>query len=238
MNRLFLALLLPVACAAADTPQVTISAQRDAEWASYRQAYRSASGTEAHLRQRPLIQAHMQLRPIKPGASLQGLHLQLVSASMTQDVPVDAIGRAVLPMLKKAYDEDAVLRLNRQKGLYRFSGRFSIRERDDGVYPLAQLREACEQVIGAQRAAGGRFRLMGKQCAGVRFIYVPGDTAAGVAWRAPGGKSGILPAIDAEPFESGTLGIYKVAIVRFAGLPPDAEIVAARRPLAIGTAYE
>lgn len=238
MYRFFLAVLLMPAAAAAGTPTVTVTAQRDAEWASYRQAYKAAASTQAFTRSRPLIQAHLQLRPREPGVSLQGLQLQLASASMTLDLPVDGIGRVTLPMLKKAYDEDAVLRLNRQKGYYRFSGRYSIRERDDGVYPLALLRQACEQVLGAQRASGGRFRLLGKQCTGVRFIFAPGDSAAAVAVRGADGASTAVGAIDAEPFESGSLGMHKVLFIRFGAWPAGGAIVAQRRPLAIGTMYE
>ena len=241
MKRLFLAAaLIPLACAAADVPQVTISAQRDAEWASYRQAYKISASYEYHTRTRPLIQAHMQVRPLEPGTRLEGLRLQLASESMTVDVPVDDIGRSTLPMLKKAYDEDGVLRLNRQKGYYRFSGRYSIRDRHDGVYSVAQLREACEQVLSAQRASGSLFRLMGKKCAGIRFIYPLADSGATVNYRAADGSTstGAIAAADAEPFESGALGLYKVAIFRFGAWPAQGDVIAAARPLAIGTVYE
>lgn len=239
MRPLLLAIaIVPLACAATETPKVTVTAQRDAEWAAYRQAYKAAAGSAAHTATRPLIQVHMQLRPREPGASLQGLHLQLVSESMTVDVPVDGIGRAALPMLKKAFDEDAVLRLNRQKGLYRFSGRYSIRERDDGIYSMALLREACEQVLGAQRASGSRFRLMGKKCSGVRFIYPPGDSAAAVQYLAAGGNTAAIRAAETEPFESGSLGLHKVVFVRFDAWPADGTVLAERRPLAIGPMYE
>ena len=238
MSRLLLAAaLIPLACAAADPPRVTITAQRDAEWGSYRHAYKAAASFEYHLSTRPLIQAHMQIRPREPGTRLEGLKIQLASESMTLDIPVDGIGRSTLPMLKKAYDEDAVLRLNRQKGHYRFSGRYSIRERDDGVYSVAQLRQACEQVLSAQRASGSMFRLIGKKCTGVRFIYPLADSAA-VEFRSADGKGSTITAADAEPFESGALGQYKVAIVRFGALPAAGDIIAARQPLAIGTVYE
>lgn len=165
------------------------------------------------------------------------MKVQLASESMTLDIAVDEIGRSTLPMLKKAYDEDAVLRLNRQKGHYRFSGRYSIKERDDGVYSMAALREACEQVLSAQRASGYMFRLIGKKCTGVRFIYPLAGSAA-VDYRGADGKAVTIAAADAQPFESGALGHYKVAVVRFGTWPAAGEILAAQRPLAIGTVYE
>ena len=241
MRRLFLAAVLlplvPQTCIAADLPQVTITAQRDAEWGSYRHAYKASAFFAFFTRTRPLIQAHMQIRPREPGTRLEGLKVQLASESMTLDIPVDELGRSTLPMLKKAYDEDAVLRLNRQKGHYRFSGRYSIKERDDGVYSMAMLREACEQVLSAQRASGYMFRLIGKKCTGVRFIYPLADSAA-VDLRSADGKAVSIAAADAEPFESGTLGQYKVADVRFGSWPAAADVIAAKRPLAIGTVYE
>lgn len=242
MNRLLAlaALLTPLACAADDpapTQQVTITAQRDAEWNTYRHAYKAAAMFERHTATRPLIQAHMQIRPRAPGASLQGMQVQLAGTSMTMNLAVDGIGRVTMPMIKAAYDEDAVLRLNRQKGYYRFSGRFTIRERADGIYSAAQLREACEQVLGAQRDSGSRFRMMGKKCVGVKFVYAPGVDAA-IALRDAAGKESAIAAADAEPFDSGPIGVYRVAVYRFGAWPAQGEIVAPKGLLAIATLYE
>lgn len=130
---------------------VEIVAKRDSEWASYRHAYKVASGFAVLTGSRPLIQAHMQIAPRREGLSLEGLHIQLAGETVSVDIPVDPMGRATIPMLKQAFDEDAVLRLNRQKGNYRFTGRYSIREKEGGIYSAAELRAACEQMISAQR---------------------------------------------------------------------------------------
>lgn len=247
-----LALAVPTAFAAGQDgmPPTTVEivAKRDAEWASYRHGYKAASMFEKHTRSRPLIQAHMQIVPRIPGKSLADLRLQLAGASVTLEIPVDPIGRATLPMLKQAYDEDAVLRLNRQQGHYRFSGRYSIREKDSGVYDAAELRAACEQLLAAQRESGSRFRLMGKKCVGVRFIYPPAKVGAAVVFRdardardagGQGGKGGgPIAAADAEPFAGVPIGLYKVALYRFDAWPAQGEIVAEQRPLAISTLYE
>lgn len=237
-----LALAVPTAFAAGQdgSPPTTVEivAKRDAEWASYRHAYKAASMYEKHTRTRPLIQAHMQIVPRIAGKPLAGLRIRLAGETVTLDIPVDPIGRATLPMLKQAYDEDAVLRLNRQQGHYRFSGRYSIREKDSGVYDAAELRAACEQLLAAQRASGSRIRLMGKKCVGVRFIYPPASVGAAVAFRDAGGKAGPIAAADAEPFAGVPLGLYKVALYRFDAWPLLGEIVAEQRPLAISTLYE
>lgn len=217
---------------------VEIVAKRDSEWASYRHAYKAASNFAKHIRLRPLIQAHMQIMPLREGLSLAGLRIVLAGETTTLDIPVDPIGRATLPMLKQAFDEDAVLRLNRQKGNYRFSGRFSIREKDDGLYSAAELRAGCEQLISAQRESGSRFRMMGKKCVGVRFIYPPDAVGAALTLRDAAGVPGVIAAADAQPFDGVPLGLYKVVTYRFDAWRAQGEIVASQRPLFIGTLYE
>ncbi len=218
--------------------KVTIVGERDAEWGSYRHAYKAAAMFDKLTRSRPLIQAHMQIRPREAGLSLEGLRIQLVGETTTLAIPVDAIGRSTLPMLKSAYDEDAVLRLNRRAGSYRFSGRYSIKEKESGLYDAAELRAACEQLISAQRDSGNLFRLLGKKCAGVTFVYPLAESDAAVEFRDSQGKPGVIGAFDGEPFESQSMGRYKVATYRFSTWPAQGTVVAARRPLAIGTLYE
>lgn len=240
LNLAALLPLLPPLCAAAatDVPSITIPAQRDAEWHSYRHAYKAVRFFEPYLATRPLIQAHMQIRPNTPDLPMEGLQLQLEGENVNMAIAVDALGRATLPMLKQAYDDDAVLRLNRQKGHYRFSGRYSIRERDDGVYSMANLRAACDQVISAQRASGYRLRLIGKQCAGVKLIYPLDGPAPEVFYRDASGTLTPLQVEAGHPFESPTMGHYRLAVVRFAARPPDGDIVARSKPLGVGTVYD
>ena len=240
---LLLAACLPAAVPAADTAvtdpvaKVEINAQRDSEWIGYRHAYKAAAFFAPFVRTRPLIQAHLQVRPRRPDVPLEGLRLSVAGAHTRFEVAVDAIGRAELPMEKKAYEDDAVITLNRQKGNYYFSGRYSIRERDDGVYDASLLRDACEQLLAAQRASGYRMRLFGKQCAGIKIVY-PAGSAPEVALEAGGAPPRMLAPAEAHPFEDGSMGLYQVVTVRFADLPAGARVTAATRPLAIGTLYE
>lgn len=240
-SHLAAALLLVAAAGAApaDDPQVVvITGERDADWASYRHAYKAAAFFERHTRTRPLIQAHFQIRPNRPDTPMDGLQVTLAGEKTQVLLPLDALGRATLPMLKQAYDEDAVLRLNRPKGLYHFSGRYSIRERADGRYRAAELRAACEQLIGAQRASGYRLRLIGKKCVGVKFVYPAADSGATIAFHGAAGEPATIGVVDGHPFENPTMGSYKVAVFRFADWPAEGEVIAAGAPLAIGTVYE
>ena len=236
---LALMLVLPFAALAEDTPaRVVVPAQRDAEWHSYRHAYKAARFFAPYLKSRPLIQAHMQIRPKTPDLPMDGLQLQLAGETVSMAIPVDAVGRATLPMLKQAYDEDAVLRLNRQKGHYQFSGRYSIRERDDGVYSAAGLQAACEQLLSAQRESGYRLRLIGKKCAGVKFVYALDGAAPEVQHKDTEGRLAPLKAERGYPFENPTMGNYQIAVFRFADWPAQGDVLAGGKLLAIGTLYE
>jgi hypothetical protein len=219
-------------------PKVLVPAQRDAEWHSYRHAYKAARFFEPFLKTRPLIQAHMQIRPNRPELPLDGMAVQLAGESVNMALPVDAIGRITLPLLKQAFDEDAVLRLNRQKGNYHFSGRYSIREREDGVYGAATLREACEQLLSAQRESGYRLRLIGKKCAGVKFVYPAAGPAPEVLHKDAAGVLAALPVERGHPFENATMGDYQVAVYRFAAWPAQGEVLTRGKPLAVGTLYD
>jgi hypothetical protein len=169
---------------------------------------------------------------------MDGLQVELAGESVHMTIPVDPLGRATLPMLKQAFDEDAVLRLNRQKGHYRFSGRFSIIEREDGVYSAADLRAACEQVLSAQRESGYSLHLIGKHCLGVKFVYMPGDTEAQVSYRDASGSLTALAGAPGEPFEGPPMGKYQVMEFRFASWPVDGEVLARSKPLAVSALYD
>lgn len=217
---------------------VDVPGALDAEWGPYRRAYGASAFFERFTRTRPLIQAQMQVRPVAPDAPLTGLRLSITGATTKLEIPVDEIGLAEVPQLKQAYDEDAVIRLNRPKGLYWFAGRYTIRQRSDGVYDAALLRQACDQLIDAQRASGYRGRLFFKKCAGVKFVYPRGDVAAAVDFKDDQGRLKPLLPVEAHPFEDESMGLYSVVIYRFADWPRTGQLVAHRQPLAIGTLYE
>jgi len=242
-----LALALGAACASAaptasapeaDAQRVEVPGALDAEWGPYRRAYGASAFFERFTRTRPLIQAQMQVRPTAPDASLAGLRLSITGATTKLDIPVDAMGLADVPQLKQAYDEDAVIRLNRPKGLYWFAGRYTIRQHADGVYDAALLRDACEQLIDAQRASGYRGRLFFKKCAGVKFVYPRGDVAPAVDFKSADGQLQPLLPVEAHPFEDDSMGLYSVVIYRFADWPRAGQLVVHRPPMAIGTLYE
>ncbi len=233
-------LLAPSVGTSADdgSQHVEIAGKMDPEWASYRYAYEASVFTHKFLRKRPLIQTQMQLRPLDPATPVTGLKVTLAGAKTNLVLEADDMGLVDVPQLKQAYDEDAVLRLNRPKGLYKFSGRFSIKERDDGVYGIADLQDACEQLMGAQRESGYRLRLWGKKCVGVKFAYPV--AASGVSADVHASDDHVTPvaAVDGHPFEDDSMGTYKIVVVRFADWPKSGRVVTHDKPLSIGTLYE
>ena len=218
--------------------QVRVQGALDPEWGSYRRAYGAAAFFERFTRTRPLIQAQMQVRPVAPDTPLSGLQLSIVGEKTRLEIPVDAMGLADVPQVKQAYDEDAVIRLNKPKGLYWFAGRYTIKPRADGVYDAATLREACEQLIDAQRASGYRTRLFFKKCVAVKFVYPRGDAAAAVDFRGADASTKVLLPSELHPFEDDSMGLYNVVVYRFADLPAKGQLVPRTPPLAIGTLYE
>jgi hypothetical protein len=242
MRRIALAcaLLAPCAASAAEPPQVVVvTGSRDAEWVGYRHAYRAAARFNVMLASRPLLQAHMQIQPLRPGLPMEGIRLQLEGEKTSVALTADLVGRVTVPLIKQAFDDDAVLRLNRHKGNYRVSGLFSIRERVDQRYDAALLRSACEQMLSIQREAGNKFALMGKQCAGVKFLYALGDAEVAVTVQDGAGTARALPAIEQRGFDlPPVVTTYQVLSFRFADWPVQGVLQTATTPLAILPIYQ
>jgi hypothetical protein len=131
---LFAALLLAANVAVAEAP--------DGEWLSYRDAYRAMVVFEKYGGPKHLIQNHFQVMPRAKAVSTDGLRLSLIGKSTQLNLPLDPLGRAVFPLLKAAYDENAALVLNRKPGQFVLRPRVSVLVRPDGVYEAAELRAA------------------------------------------------------------------------------------------------
>ncbi len=151
-------------------------------WAAYRSYYEVfARFRDREQPQRyPSLRLRLRVWPTKAGLPLDGLTLQLASASVDQTVEVDPLSGADLPLSKRAYDEDGVLRLNGAKGDYTFSAQYSVQIRPDGIYAPQWLRSACEQGLAVKKtfALSHRLAVIGKSCTGVTFVFrAPGNDA-------------------------------------------------------------
>ena len=221
----FLALLITAGSAVADA--------HEGEWVSYRDAYRAMVQFEKYGKAKFLIQNQFQVMAKDGSVAPDGLQLSLKGKSTSLNLPLDATGRTVFPLLKAAYDENAALVLNRKAGQYLFRPRVSIVLRPDGVYEVADLRAACEQALAYQRHVDAALRA--QRCVGVRFVYAHGAGDPGVRLRK--GEMAVLPAVDGAAFQDDPYHGYRVVNYRFEGADKG-QLVTQNAPLAINPVYE
>lgn len=209
---------------------------QEGDWLSYRDAYRAMVVFEKYGKAKQFLQQHYQVAARDGAALPEGLRLSLSGKTVQLNLPLDGLGRAVFPLLKAAYDENAVLTLNRP-GQYEFHRRVSILVRPDGVYEAAELRAACEQALGFQRhvdpAGYG-----GRACVGVRFAFSRKGDA--VVRPRHGGQDGApLPVAEGAAFAGERHAGYSVVNYRFAAPAPEqGQIISQSPPLAIAPLFE
>src|SRR5471030_862055 len=151
----------------------------DSDWVGYRDAYRQMIWFEKYGKPKQFLQSHYRVRLRDANGSTDGLRLTLDSKSAHLDLPLDAVGRAIFPFSKAAYDDNVQLTLNRKAGQFKFEPWVSIVSRTDGVYDAADLRVACEQMLAYLRYVGAAW-VNGKACTGVQFAYAKNDSDAEV----------------------------------------------------------
>jgi hypothetical protein len=209
-------------------------AQEDADWISYRDAYRQMIWFEKYGKPKQFLQNHFRLRPRDKSVSMDGLRLTLNSRSTQVTLALDALGRAVLPFSKAAYDDNAELVVNRKPGQFKAGPWVSIVTRPDGVYAVADLRAACEQLLAYLRYSG---ETVGKNCVGVQFTY-PKSDAAQVQFHAAGGATGALVVKEGPAFAGDAMQGFRVFAYRFAAWPEAGQVVTSATPLAIAALLE
>jgi hypothetical protein len=229
MSRLFFALVtLPLAGGLA-------AAAPDGGWASYRDAYRAMVVFEKYGKPKHLIQSHFQVMPREKGVSLDGLRLSLQGKSTQLNLPLDATGRTVFPLLKVAYDENAALILNRKISQYVLRPRVTVLVRPDGVYEAAELRAACSQALEFARHADASAR--GLSCAGVRFGFARKGAAPLVRVR-NGDAVQVLPVGEGAIFADDPDDGFRTVVYKFGELPAPGQVVTQEAPLAIAPVFE
>lgn len=205
------------------------------EWVSYRDAYRAMVMFEKYGGPKNLLQSHLQVLPKEKGTMGEGVQLALTGKTVQTSLPLDATGRGVLPLLKSAYDENAILVPNRRLGGFTVRPRVSIALRADGAYDMSELRAACEQALGVQRYADASAR--SRQCAGVKMVFPKKGMESAVRLRVPGGAEQALsmqrgPAFAGDPDDD-----FPQVVVRF-GSVERAQVITYNAPLAIVPLFE
>ncbi len=210
------------------------SAQEDSDWVEYRTAYRQMIWFEKYGKPKQFLQNHFRIRPRDKSVALDGLRLALNSKATHLALPLDALGRAVFPFSKAAYDDNAELTMNRKAGQLKSGAWVSIVTRPDGVYAAADLRTACDQLLAYLRYSG---EAAGKSCAGVQFSYPKNDSSQ-VQFHAAGGAVSVLAAKEGPAFTGDVIASFRVFVYRFAALPEAGQIVTSSTPLAIAALLE
>jgi hypothetical protein len=219
----FVALLLAAGIATAQA--------QEREWVSYRDAYRAMVVFEKYGRAKNFLQNHFQVMPKDSNVPSEGLQLSLNGKSTQLALPLDATGRAVFPLLKAAYDENAALVLNRKVNRYVFRPRVSIVTRADGVYEAPDLRAACQQALSYARYVDASSRA--NKCVGVRFVFAKKSGDASVKLRKGEGDQPGLPVAEGPAFAGDPNDGFKTVTYRFGDGPERGQVVTPNAPLAI-----
>ena len=212
-----------------------------AEWVSYRDAYRAMVVFEKYGGPKNQIQNHLQVAPLTPGVSLEGVQLTLSGKATQLNLPLDPLGRTSFPLLKAAYDDNATLVLNRRTGAFAVRPRVSLLPQADGIYEDATLRAACEQALGFAHYVDASLRT--RQCGGVRFVFAkrsPGSAdSIGIAVRLhrPDGADQPLPLATGAAFQGDLDETFPTVVYRFDGTE-RAQVISANIPLAIVPLFE
>jgi hypothetical protein len=210
----------------------------DADWISYRDAYRAMVVFEKYGKPKNLLQHHLQASPREKAAPLEGLKLRLVGKTTQLELPLDAAGRTVFPLLKAAYDENAALALNQKASAYVFRSRVSIAPRADGIYEAAELRAACEQALAWHRHVDAS-QYGARKCSGVRFVYAKKGGEAIVKVRKAAAEMQQLPVADGAAFaEDANTDAFRTVSYKFADWPATGQVVTQSTPLTIAAMFD
>ena len=227
--------LLLALCLGAGGCMAQVQAQaQEAGWVSYRDAYRSMVAFAKYGKAKNFLQNHYQVAPKDGSQPVEGLRLTLSGRTTQLNLPLDATGRTTFPLLKAAYDENAMLVLNRKISQYTFGPRISVVARVDGVYESADLRAACDQALQYMRHTDASYA--NRHCAGIRFAFLPKSDAA-VRVRDPLRES-TLPAGEGAAFDGDANTNFRVMVYRFAEWPEKVQVISQNAPVAIAPVIE
>ncbi|WP_306391171.1 hypothetical protein [Telluria beijingensis] len=214
------------------TAGMAVAQPRAGEWVNYRDAYRAMVLFDKYGGPKNLLHNHLQVLPRDKGVLGQGVQLFMKGKTVETGLALDALGRTTLPLLKAAYDENAVLTPNRALGGFTVRPRVSLALRADGAYDVTELRAACEQALGYARYADSSAR--GRQCVGVRLIF-PRDGAAASVHVRLGGTETVLPQTRGAAFAGDVDDDLPVVTYRFAQAPEQATLQLVTSRLATST---
>ena len=224
----------PTACVTLLLTASLAAAQSHAgEWVNYRDAYRAMVQFDKYGGPKNLLLNQLQVLPRDKGVLGQGVQLLIQGKTVQTSLALDATGRTVLPLLKAAYDENAVLSPSRALGGFTVRPRIALALRADGSYDDAELRAACEQALGFARYADNAART--RQCVGVRLVFAKQGEPASVRVRANGAEQP-LPLTRGAAFAGDIDDDFPLVTYRFG--PVAGDLITYNAPLAIVPLFE
>ena len=216
------------------TAGVAVAQARADEWVSYRDAYRAMVVFDKYGGPKHLLHNQLQVRPRAKGMLDDGASLLIKGRTLQTSLALDPLGRTTLPLLKAAYDGNAVLAPSRPLGGFTVRPRISLALRADGAYDATELRAACEQALGYARHGDASAR--SQTCVGVRLVFSRTGIDAGARLR-NGGAETVLPVTRAPAFAGDIDDDFPVVSYRFASTGA-AQLVTYNAPLAILPMFE
>lgn len=190
--------IAPLSFAYQDIDKVMVSAQRDPQWSSYSKAYKALKEIEGFDAPHELAQLYFWLQPKRDDVRMTDIRLRLLGPHTDLELPVDNLGRTLVPIDEVAAREDAEFLINRSAGSFKFSNVVGIKPTTDGLYPLDYLKKGCEQArqvfVYGNRWRLASLSLRGKTCIGVRFQSTSAPSVAPVVQVIDeSGKAQVLP---------------------------------------------
>lgn len=204
------------------------------EWVSYRDAYRAMVVFDKYGGAKNLLHNQLQVLPRTKGVLDEGVGLLIKGKTVQTSLALDALGRTKLPLLKAAYDENAVLTPDRALGSFTVRPRIALALRADGSYDAAELRAACEQALGFARHGDASARSL--QCVGVRLVFPKKSGEAGARVRINAVETA-LPLARGPAFAGDIDDDFPVVTYRF-GPSDAAQVLTYNAPLAFVPLFE
>jgi hypothetical protein len=125
-------------------PTVAVTGTKDPDWKPYRKMLDGMNAFDKFHALAPQAELKFILRPQKPDATIDDLKLRIVGDHSSIDIPIAADSSFSLPRDESAAQDDADLRLNAKKGLFRWRPHIETAGLPPGTRRLGDLRLECE----------------------------------------------------------------------------------------------
>ncbi|WP_229212086.1 gamma subclass chorismate mutase AroQ [Duganella sp. BJB475] len=125
-------------------PQVAVAGTKDPDWKPYRKMLDGLNAFDQYHALAPKAELKFILRPQQPNLTLADLKLRIVGDSTNIELPIAADSTFSVPRDESAAKDDADLRLNSKKGLFRWRPDIHTAGLPAGTRRLGDLRLECE----------------------------------------------------------------------------------------------